>query len=132
VASASSGYVVGDGSDGRPAPVLLRGRLLRPVARIRTAEGWEIASLLIGGQEADTSREDAGAPGVLATCTGAVESSGLADLTAGDAVIVTGVLRARRAARPEDDSVELEADAVLARRRPGGGGLATTTPRIAP
>ncbi|MFT2751612.1 hypothetical protein [Clavibacter sp. Sh2088] len=137
MAAASSGDATtpADGSDGPLAPVVLRGRLLRPVARIRTAEGWEVASLLVGGCDADGSRDRAGVPGVpgvLATCTGTAASTDLAGLAVGEEVVVTGVLRARRAGRPEDDVVELEADAVLARRRPGAAGPATATPRIAP
>jgi hypothetical protein len=134
MAAASRGDATtpGDGTDGPLAPVALRGRLLRPVARIRTAEGWEVATLLVGGCDLDGPRDPAEVPGVLATCTGTAASTDLAGLAVGEEVVVTGVLRARRAGRPEDDVVELEADAVLARRRPGAAGSATATPRIAP
>ncbi|OUE30466.1 hypothetical protein BFL35_10045 [Clavibacter michiganensis] len=121
-----------DGSEGRLALVALRGRLLRPVARIRTAEGWEVASLLVGGHDGDGLPDPPLVPGVLATCTGAAASVGLAGLSVGDEVIVTGVLRARRAGRPEDDAVELEADALLARPRTGAAVTATAARRIAP
>jgi hypothetical protein len=131
-ASSGDATTVADGSDGPLAPVALRGRLLRPVARIRTAEGWEVASLLVGACDADAPHEPAGVPGVLATCTGAAASTDLAGLAVGEEVVVTGVLRARRAGRLEDDAVELEADAVLARRRPGAADPATAAPRIAP
>jgi hypothetical protein len=119
-------------SGGGAAEVALRGRLLRPAACIRTAEGWEVASLLVGGREGIGRGDPVGVAGVLATCTGTGASADLADLDAGDEVVVTGVLRARRSGRPEDDAVELEADAVLACRRPGAAGTGTAAPRIAP
>ncbi|WP_440697103.1 hypothetical protein [Clavibacter nebraskensis] len=131
-ASSGDATTVAVGSDGPLAPVALRGRLLRPVARIRTAEGWEVASLLVGGCDGGGPHDPAGVPGVLATCTGTAASTDLAGLAVGEEVVVTGVLRARRAGRPEDDVVELEADAVLARRRPGAADPATAAPRIAP
>ncbi|WP_152607144.1 hypothetical protein [Clavibacter michiganensis] len=102
------------------------------MARIRTAEGWEVASLLVGGEDIRPSPDPDDVPGVVATCTGAAASVRLADLAVGDEVIVSGVLRARRAGRPEEDAVELVADAVLARPRSGAAVTATAARRIAP
>jgi hypothetical protein len=135
----------GDGRDhdGRPggARVGLRGRVARPPRCLRTVEGWEVASLLVGptaapdGTGGAVGSGDAGEhddAALLVTCSGVGASDGPARLAVGEEVVVLGRLASRRAARPEDDAVELAADAVLARPGTGTVARASAEPRIAP
>lgn len=116
--------------------VAVRGRIARRPRCIRTVEGWEVASLLVGPRGARHPRGGADGSGgpdggaILVVCAGA--SGVVAGLAVGEEVIVLGELVPRRAARPEHDAVELVADAVLARRGIGAVGTTATEPRIAP
>ncbi|MBF4629889.1 hypothetical protein ITJ42_01510 [Clavibacter michiganensis subsp. phaseoli] len=133
----------GSGGPGREARgsgthVAVRGTVAGRPRCIRTVEGWEVASLLVGprgarhpGRTADgTCGSDDGA--ILVACAGAGVCGVVAGLAVGEEVLVVGELVPRRAARPEHDAVELEADAVLARRGIGAVGTTAAEPRIAP
>lgn len=118
--------------------VALHGSVVRPPRRVRTAEGWEVAGLLVGGRPGrGTHRRGiprvpadvADAP-LLVVCSGAGACRALGRLAVGDDVIVVGDLVPRRAGRPEDDAVELVAETVLARS--GSASSAAPEPRIAP
>ncbi|MCJ1710893.1 hypothetical protein MT344_06815 [Clavibacter michiganensis subsp. phaseoli] len=118
--------------------VAVRGTVAGRPRCIRTVEGWEVASLLVGprgarhpGRTADgTCGSDDGT--ILVVCAGAGASGVVAGLAVGQEVLVVGELVPRRAAWPEHDAVELEADAVLARRGTGAVGTTAAEPRIAP
>ncbi|MWJ19110.1 hypothetical protein DOU17_09295 [Clavibacter michiganensis subsp. michiganensis] len=108
--------------------VALHGVVARRPRCIRTAEGWEAASLLVGSRDVGGSHHGA----VVVVCTGAGSSCAVGRLAVGDEVVVLGRLEPRRAVCPEDDAVELAADAVLARRRSVAVGTQAEEPRIAP
>ncbi|MFT2689309.1 hypothetical protein [Clavibacter zhangzhiyongii] len=76
--------------------------MLRPPRRIRTAEGWEVATVVVGGCDADGSRDRAGVgvPGVLAVCMGPGAVAAASYLTTGAEVVVQGRLAARRGTPP--------------------------------
>ncbi|RIJ51174.1 hypothetical protein DZG00_09850 [Clavibacter lycopersici] len=117
--------------------VAVHGTVVRRPRCIRTVEGWEIASLLVAPADArrPAAAGDTGAPdhdAVLAVCSGSGASRDVPRLGVGDEVIVVGRLVPRRGARPEDDAVELVADAVLARRPTGSVVAEPPEPRIAP
>ncbi|WP_308726663.1 hypothetical protein [Clavibacter sp. VKM Ac-2542] len=116
------------GGGGSGTGVALHGLVGRRPRCIRTAEGWEAASLLVGSGAVRGPEHGA----VLVVCTGAGSSRTARRLAVGDEVIVLGHLEPRRAIRPEDDAVELAADAVLARRRTVAVGTQAEEPRIAP
>lgn len=131
---AGRGDQVGDRFGGREGEgrqggvrVALHGILARSPRSIRTAEGWEVASLLLGSGDARRLGEGC----VLVVCAGAGSSGAVARLAVGAEVIAVGRLVPRRAARPEDDAIELLADAVLDRRGPVSA-TAAPEPRIAP
>ncbi|OUE24880.1 hypothetical protein BFL37_08765 [Clavibacter michiganensis] len=119
--------------------VALHGSVVRPPRHVRTTEGWEVTSLLVGGRSGrgSTHRREmprvpadvADAP-LLVVCSGAGACRALGRLAIGDDVIVVGDLVPRRAGRPEDDAVELVAETVLARS--GSASSAAPEPRIAP
>lgn len=127
-----------DGTGPGGATVALHGTVRHAPRRVRTEEGWEIVGLVVAGRAARavSEREDAppGGPdeGILAVCCGPGASVLLSGVTAGEDVVVVGRLLPRRAARPEDDALELVADTVLARPRPGSGTARAAAPRIAP
>ena len=129
-----------DDEGGGAVPVALRGSVTSPPRCIRTAAGWEVASLLLGPVTAERGGAPAssalglapGGPGLLAVCCGAGAARAASRLAVGDEVIVRGRLTPRRAVRPEDDAVELVADAVLARGRHPTGDGRTAEPRIGP
>ncbi|UKF26531.1 MULTISPECIES: hypothetical protein [Clavibacter] len=116
------------GGSGSEARVVLHGVVAGRPRCIRTVEGWEVASLLVGS--GDLRGPEHGA--VLVVCTGAGSSATVRRVAVGDRVIVLGHLEPRRASRPEDDAVELAADAVLARRGTVAVGSQAEEPRIAP
>lgn len=110
---------MGDGCGGREGDrcerglrVAVRGVVARRPRGIRTVEGWEVASVVLG---ADTAHRPHGSA-VLVVCAGTGAAAVMTRLPVGEEVIVLGRLVVRRAARPEDDAMELAADAVLARR----------------
>jgi hypothetical protein len=107
-----------DAADAIDTAVLVRGRLVGTARGIRTAEGWEVASLRIGG--------------LLVVCAGTGAAGAVRALSPGDEVVVVGRLAARRGACPDDDAVELEAGVLLARGRPWPGSTHPVRPRIAP
>jgi len=129
-----------DDQVGGAVRVVLRGSVTCAPRCIRTAEGWEVASLVLGPVAArrgpapcaSALRLASRDPGLLAVCSGAGAARALACLGVGDEVIVRGRLTPRRAVRPEDDAVELVADAVLVRRRHPAGDGRTAEPRIGP
>jgi hypothetical protein len=128
----------GDGTRRSGTHVAVRGMVARRPRSIRTVEGWEVASLLVGpvdpghpGGAADGPRGPDG-DGILAVCTGAGAHGDVTGLVVGEEVIVLGELVPRRAARPEHDAVELVGHALLARRGTGGVGPTAAEPRIAP
>jgi hypothetical protein len=112
--------------------VALHGRVAGPPRALRTSEGWEVASLLVRGRDGTGDPHPIGAPGVLAVCVGRGAGVALDALRTGDEVVVVGPLRARRAAHPEDDTVELDAHAVLARSGSVSDLRMPAEPRIAP
>ncbi|MFS4506453.1 hypothetical protein ACMA46_09480 [Clavibacter sp. Sh2141] len=114
------------------ARVALHGCVAGPPRALRTTDGWEVASLLVGGRDGTGDPHATGAAAVLAVCAGTGAAVALDALRVGDEVVVVGRLRARRAARPEDDAVELDADAVLARSGPVSATAVPPEPRIAP
>jgi hypothetical protein len=114
------------------ARVALHGCVAGPPRALRTTDGWEVASLLVGGRDGTWDPHESGAPAVLAVCAGTGAAVALDALQVGDEVVVVGRLRARRAARPEDDAVELDAEAVLARSGSVSVPTAPAEPRIAP
>ena len=116
------------GGCGSGTGVALHGVVARRPRCIRTAEGWEAASLLVGPGAVRGPEHGA----VLVVCTGAGSSGTVRRLAVGDEVIVLGHLEPRRAIRPEHDAVELVADAVLARCRTVAVGTQAEEPRIAP
>lgn len=122
---ASRGQERGGGSG---TGVALHGVVARRPRCIRTAEGWEAASLLVGSGTVRGPEHGA----VLVVCTGVGSSGTVRRLAVGDEVIVLGHLEPRRAIRPEHDAIELAADAVLARRRTAAVGAQAEEPRIAP
>jgi hypothetical protein len=122
----------GDAGRGSEAWVALHGRVAGPPRALRTSEGWEVASLLLRGRDGTGDPHPTGSPGLLAVCVGRGAAVGLGALRIGDEVVVVGPLRARRAARPEDDTVELEAHAVLARSGSVSDPRTPAEPRIAP
>ncbi|OUE21824.1 hypothetical protein BFL36_10720 [Clavibacter michiganensis] len=99
-ASTADGTRIGGGGSSH---AVLRGRLGGPARGIRTAEGWELAALDVGG--------------VLVTCAGPGAADAVRCVDAGDEVVVQGLLRARRGGRPGDDAVELDASLLAVRRR---------------
>ncbi|OUE21144.1 hypothetical protein BFL34_00490 [Clavibacter michiganensis] len=128
----------GEGTRGSGAHVAVRGTVARRPRCIRTIEGWEVASLLVGpvgpmhpGGAGDAPCGPDG-DGILVVCTGAGARGDLTGLVVGEEVVVLGELVPRRAARPEHDAVELVGEAVLARRGIGGVGPTAAEPRIAP
>ncbi|WP_370532012.1 hypothetical protein [Clavibacter sp. VKM Ac-2872] len=106
---------------------MVHGRAARRPRSIRTVEGWELTSLVVGCVEGRRPEGD----GLLVVCAGTGSSGSVARLSVGEEVVVLGRLVPRRAARPEDDTIELLADAVLARRPPAAVSTAAE-PRIAP
>lgn len=121
----------------RGPAVTLRGTVTDSPRCIRTCEGWEVASLLVGPSRGrargGSGRTRASAEGgLLVVCAGAGASEVASRVGPGEDVMVVGRLVSRRAGRPEDDAVELAADAVLVRRRTGTGATTATEPRIAP
>jgi hypothetical protein len=128
----------GHGARGSGTHVAVRGTVAGRPRCIRTVEGWEVASLLVGprgsrrpGRTADgTCGSDDGT--ILVVCAGAGACGVVAGLAVGEEVLVLGELVPRRAARPEHDAVELVGHAVLARRGTGAVGTTAAEPRIAP
>jgi hypothetical protein len=114
--STGDGTTEGASDDGRGRPVVMHGVLDGPARGVRTVEGWECAALDLGG--------------VLATCTGPGAADAVGSLRAQDRVVVLGVLRARRAALPADDTVELEATLVAVAQGPHPPGSRGARPRI--
>ncbi|RIJ59367.1 hypothetical protein DZG03_05840 [Clavibacter phaseoli] len=123
---------------GRGTHVAVRGTVARRPRCIRTVEGWEVASLLVGPRCARHPGGAADGPGgpdggaILVVCAGADACGVVTGLAVGEEVIVLGELVPRRAARPEHDAVELVGHAVLARRGIGAVGTTAAEPRIAP
>ncbi|AJW78802.1 hypothetical protein [Clavibacter michiganensis] len=121
----------GDGTRGSGTHVALRGTVARRPRSIRTVEGREVASVLVGPVGPGHPRGPEG-DGILVVCTGAGAHGDVASLVIGEEVIVLGELVPRRAARSEHDAVELVGHAVLARRGIARVGPTAAEPRIAP
>ncbi|MBP2458141.1 hypothetical protein ABID70_000709 [Clavibacter michiganensis] len=115
--------------------VAVRGTVAGRPRRIRTVEGWEVASLLVGPvgptHPGGVTCGPDGGP-ILVVCSGAGARGAVTGLAVGEEVLVLGELVPRRAGRPEHDAVELVADTVLARRGSGAVGPTAAEPRIAP
>jgi hypothetical protein len=123
---------IGDAERAPEAWVALHGSVAGPPRALRTSEGWEVVSLLLRGRDGAGDPHPTGTAGVLAVCAGSDAAVALDALGVGDEVVVVGPLRARRAARPEDDAVELDAHAVLARSGSVSVPRMPAEPRIAP
>ena len=106
--------------------VTVRGRVVRRPRGIRTAEGWELASLVLGSGGARREGDV-----VLVVCAGPGAVGAVTRLEAGDEVIALGRLVPRRAARPVDDAIEVVAEALVARRGEEPA-VPAAEPRIAP
>ncbi|MFT2692764.1 hypothetical protein [Clavibacter zhangzhiyongii] len=118
-----------DEPDGITTAVTLHGHVLRPPRCIRTAEGWEVATVVVGAPGHDV--RDVG-EGIVAVCMGPGAVAAASSLTTGAEVVVQGRMAARRGSLPADDAVELVADALLVRRVASAGSGLPPEPRIAP